>query len=300
MKPSALWMNQEFVQANQDKIQLKSGSNPALLRYDNPGKGYAVFMDEENTSIQKPAENPKIKPLKMSWSENPGVLPFDIAPQNESHIGWYRFVSPPGFHSMTMTVRGKAQAWADGSKMDLKQVKPLEDGSVRYEATVLKPKSESVVVALCIEQEKGFYGGAAIPEPIDYHCGEGTISLGDWSKLDGLTSYSGGAWYRKIINLNENQIKSRLILELGKVKGTAELHVNGNKAGIRIISPYSFDISPYVKAGENKIEILLYNTLANHYSTIPTRYRGSMESGLFGPVSLKVEEPVIMKMPVVQ
>ena len=38
--------------------------------------------------------------------------------------------------------------------------------------------------------------------------------------------------------------------------------------------------------GENTIEVLVYNTLANHFQTIPSRYRGSPESGLLGPVRL--------------
>jgi len=41
--------------------------------------------------------------------------------------------------------------------------------------------------------------------------------------------------------------------------------------------------------GENRIEILVYNTLANHYLTIPTRYRGSLRSGLIGPVRLEMQ-----------
>jgi hypothetical protein len=33
---------------------------------------------------------------------------------------------------------------------------------------------------------------------------------------------------------------------------------------------------------------MIYNTLANNYTTIPTRYRGAIKSGLIGPVSLKL------------
>jgi hypothetical protein len=43
-----------------------------------------------------------------------------------------------------------------------------------------------------------------------------------------------------------------------------------------------------VKPGENRIEVLVFNTLANHYLTIPTRYRGELTSGLLGPVTLEV------------
>lgn len=43
-----------------------------------------------------------------------------------------------------------------------------------------------------------------------------------------------------------------------------------------------------VKPGENRIEVLVYSTLANHFVTIPTRYQGDLTSGLSGPVTLVV------------
>jgi len=36
------------------------------------------------------------------------------------------------------------------------------------------------------------------------------------------------------------------------------------------------------------IEVLVFNTLANHYQTIPSRYRGDPVSGLIGPVKILV------------
>jgi hypothetical protein len=56
-----------------------------------------------------------------------------------------------------------------------------------------------------------------------------------------------------------------------------------------VTPPWVVDISGQIKAGENRIEILVYNTLANHYLTIPTRYRGSTRSGLIGPVRLEIQ-----------
>jgi hypothetical protein len=35
--------------------------------------------------------------------------------------------------------------------------------------------------------------------------------------------------------------------------------------------------------------------LANHYGTIPTNYRGSPVSGLFGPVMIETALPVVLK-----
>ena len=77
------------------------------------------------------------------------------------------------------------------------------------------------------------------------------------------------------------------MLQLGGVAATAEVHVNGKLAGIKIAPPWTVDISKFIKSGENRIEILVYNTLANHYGTIPSSYRGLPISGLIGPVRLE-------------
>jgi hypothetical protein len=52
-----------------------------------------------------------------------------------------------------------------------------------------------------------------------------------------------------------------------------------------------------VRPGENRLEILVCNTLANHYSTVPTRYRGESKSGLLGPVTLTQLAPAAPRQP---
>ena len=84
------------------------------------------------------------------------------------------------------------------------------------------------------------------------------------------------------------------MLGLGKVCATAEVHINGETAGVKLTPPWTVDISTLVKPGDNQVEILVYNTLANHYGTIPTRYRGSPESGLLGPVSIQTSALVTL------
>jgi len=79
------------------------------------------------------------------------------------------------------------------------------------------------------------------------------------------------------------------------VAASAEVHINGHAAGIRVAPPWRLDISRFVRAGENRIEILVYNTLANHYLTIPTRYHGTTRSGLLGPVTIRTWRPVVLR-----
>jgi hypothetical protein len=223
------------------------------------------------------AEQPPIKvhPLSMSWVSRPGVLPFDVRPGEEAPVGWYRFVSPPGLRGFTVAARGRLQAWA-GEK-ELKQK--------RGKFTLPLPAAEPVTVMLRIEQERGWYGGAALPEPIKLDCGPGRIALGDWSKNDGLLSYSGGAWYRTSVMIPDAK---RVTLDVGEIAASGEVRVNGRPAGVRVSPPWRLDITSFVRPGENRIEVLVCNTLANHYTTVPTRYRGQTTSGLLGPVQLEI------------
>jgi len=136
------------------------------------------------------------------------------------------------------------------------------------------------------------YAGAVFEEPVAFEIDEGRITLGDWCDA-GLATYSGIGIYGTEVELDKAQLAGQVVLELGKVKATAEVAVNGQPAGVRLARPYRFDITALVREGANKIEIKVANTLANHYSTFPTRwvFEGQTESGLFGPVELRFLSP---------
>ena len=116
------------------------------------------------------------------------------------------------------------------------------------------------------------------------------MPLGYWSKFGVLEYYSGGAWYRKIVSLTEEQAGGEVTLDLGSVVASAELDVNGKFVGVRVSPPWRFKITGLVNPGDNRIEILVYNTLSNHYLTIPSGYRGDLTSGLLGPAKLEFEK----------
>ena len=123
---------------------------------------------------------------------------------------------------------------------------------------------------------------------ITFDCGEGLFPAGDWSLCEGLACYSGGAAYvRTLPPLDADG--GDVILDLGEVCSSAEVLVNGKSAGVRIAPPYRFDITDFLKKdGENELRIEVYNTLANFYLAIPTRYGGSPVSGLLTEPVIKI------------
>jgi hypothetical protein len=289
MKPAGIWLNGAKLAALSDPVKLNAGANPLLLRFDTVGRTHVVL---EYADAAKDGPRP---PLSMTWLNRPGVVPYDTRPQDAQPAGWYRFTSPPGLRAMTILARGRVQAWAGGRPVPVTAGPQRGDGTLEYRAVVGTVDPAPVRVALRVEQERGCTGGAALPEPVALDCAAGPMALGDWSKRGVLETYSGGAWYRKSVTLAPEQARGRVVLNLGAVAATAEVHVNGKPAGIRATPPWRLDISDRVVPGENRIAILVYNTLANHYATIPTHYRGSPASGLLGPVTIEVQAPVVLK-----
>lgn len=276
LTPAAVYLNGERLRDLQQSVSLSAGTNSILVRYDQPGRGYFV-MKRNVTSSSRPHRTP----LSMSWFDDSSLIRFDV------HAGakpaeWFRFTAPPGLRAMTLAARGTVEAWADGRPMQA-------DGQGRFETTAPLPHAASV--ALRVVPEIGFSGAAVFPDPVRLDCGPGVASLGDWSKMGALECYSGGAWYRRTVKLTPLQAAGQITLDLGRVVATAEVRVNDRVAAIRVAPPWTVDISELVKSGENRIEVLVFNTLANHYRTIPTRYRGDLTSGLLGPVKLVAHVP---------
>ena len=288
--PQAVWVNGVPLAKGAEAVALRPGVNRLLLKYVGDVRGSFVLVD-----AAAPKEGGPRTPLAMTWYDQPGVMLYDPTPADKPHVGWYRFTSPPGLRAMKGAAYGKVRAWAGGRELTVEQGARLTDGTTAFRTAIAQPEPGPVNVALRIEQQPGYYAGAAVPEPIALDCGLGQMALGDWSKVGVMATYSGGAWYRKKITLSPEQTRGRVMLQLGEVVATAEVRVNGQAAGIRVAPPWSVDITPFVKPGENQVEILVYSTLANHCTTIPTRYRGSPTAGLIGPVTIEVQMPVVLK-----
>jgi hypothetical protein len=285
MKPAGLWLNGRALapEAASTEVTLRKETNPLVVRYDGPGTGYVAVVDA--AAALSPPGGSTVGPLEMRWNRAPGLLPFDVRPGAAAPAGWYRLRTAPGTRSMIVTVQGRAECWVDGKRC---RSEDLDGGRVRFHLP--EPGQGESIAALRVGQERGAYGGAALPEPIVFECGEGRIRPGDWSQIESLESYSGGLAYSKTFPLTPDQTKGRVWLDLGDVVSSAEVRVNGKPAGVRVAPPWRWDLTGLVRPGPNRIEVLVYNTLANHYTTIPTRYRGRTTSGMIGPVKVVFEE----------
>lgn len=112
--------------------------------------------------------------------------------------------------------------------------------------------------------------GWVIREPLK------NIGLGSW-KEKGHPFYSWDVSYSKVYNIKDTTKKHSL--QLKDWNGTlSEVYVNDSKVGIIAYQPHSFDLSPYLRKGNNKIEVRVIGSLKNllgpHYHS---------DEGIAGP-----------------
>lgn len=81
----------------------------------------------------------------------------------------------------------------------------------------------------------------------------------------------------------------RAFLDLGNVYETAEVFVNGISAGVRLCRPYLFDLTPYLKAGSNRLNIEVTNTLGTQVRDALSHYLPIEPFGIEGEVTLTCE-----------
>jgi hypothetical protein len=113
------------------------------------------------------------------------------------------------------------------------------------------------------------------------------MQLIEWQDA-GLPNHSGAVRYRRRLEPPQGEV---VLLDLGEVRGTTEVLIDGESAGIRVCSPYTFDLSGRVGTDGAALEILVLNTLGPHLDAVsPTPYvfPGQRRSGLFGPVRMLV------------
>jgi hypothetical protein len=108
--------------------------------------------------------------------------------------------------------------------------------------------------------------------------------LADLSQPDALPAFSGT--FRYETKFEWPLVEKPTLLDLGEVYETAEVWVNGQRAGVRICPPYSFDIGDMVVPGKNRLVVEVTNTLVKEQRDFLSRFAQQEPSGLLGPVRL--------------
>lgn len=124
----------------------------------------------------------------------------------------------------------------------------------------------------------------------------------DWREIPQLKTFSGNAKYSTKFSISQSDLNSkyRIELDLGSVKDAAQVSINGADAGSLEVRPFAVDITRLLRPGENEVEVTVSNTLTNYVSSLKgsavapyqVGHFDALPSGLFGPVTLRYEEPV--------
>jgi len=292
VRPARILINGRSVDPSAQELSLEAGSNTLLAWYDTPCVTHLVF---KGPGAARGVSDERGKPLAMRWYADTTVLRFDTRFGRTGTSGRYTFMSPPGMEQMHIVAHGVIDVSAAGRTLAVTSGALREDGAREYAVGCGGVIAPPVEVAVHVIQETGCYGGAAITEPVRFDCGNGIFAAGDWSRNDALYAYSGGARYRTHVRLEAAECAQVVKLDLGSVVSSAAVRVNGHDAGTRVSPPWVFDISSGVQPGDNVLEVLVYNTAANHYTSIPTRYGGDVTSGLIGPVTVRFSSRALLK-----
>lgn len=84
--------------------------------------------------------------------------------------------------------------------------------------------------------------------------------LEDWNRIPGFEGTSGVGTYRTTVDLQESF--RRAVLHLGKIRDSYRLKINGQEI---VSDPFcsEVDVSPYMRSGENTVEVQVASTLLN-------------------------------------
>lgn len=126
---------------------------------------------------------------------------------------------------------------------------------------------------------------------------EGTLF--DWSSREELRSSASPGVYRTTFEwAPQGDPERRIVLDLGRVTGTAHVTVNGHDAGAVIVYPFSVDITSLVRPGRNEVEVTLVPPRRNKEierreteGGLEVSFLGAgerMPIGLLGPARLEV------------
>ena len=92
--------------------------------------------------------------------------------------------------------------------------------------------------------------------------------LASWTESPRTRHFSGTGRYEIEFTLPAERLAGggRLVLDLGRVGNIAEVELNGQAVGVAWLAPHRLDVTHAVRAGKNRLVVLVTNTLINYVS----------------------------------
>ena len=112
----------------------------------------------------------------------------------------------------------------------------------------------------------------------------------DIQELDNMSApnrypvFSGTFLYKKVFTIDDEVQDA--VLDLSDAFETAEVRINGKTAGVKICPPYRYNISGFLRQGDNELHVEVTNTLVREQRDKFSRCIPLEPSGLIGPVQI--------------
>lgn len=188
----------------------------------------------------------------------------------------FRFTVPAGTVSLDLPLGLPARVRIDGGP-EL----PIEDGHMKVGQPLDRATEFEVVTA----PTAVLRGGSAWCGPVRVRTVPAPLRPGEWAEA-GLGGWSGGVTYTRTLEVPAGPDP---VLDLGRVRGSVAVHVDGELVGEAFCAPYRFALRG--TAGRTvRIDVTVHNTLAPYLAeATPTAWAfpSQLPSGLLGPVTLE-------------
>jgi len=263
------------------------------------------------------------------WNPISGeVIPISIYNQNDEYINIPITLAP--FGSQLIVFRKTkdelhySKIVGSGNNPPLLQFTKGGILLLNEEVVEFKTKNQSKIVHKSIQTqtlggawELFFPEGWGAPDKVDLP----ELTFWTNSEIEGIKYFSGTATYKKTfqysIKLNSAD-NHKIYLDLGDISKVGEVWLNDHNLGITWSKPYKFDVTNFIKPGENYLSVEIANTWSNrltgdaitganytnsnivktivptegflpgNQSRVPWADVPLIESGLLGPVNITV------------
>ncbi|MBN1926352.1 MAG: hypothetical protein JW798_11005 [Prolixibacteraceae bacterium] len=248
-----------------------------LLKLINENEGYftghAPLMEQlEQAGIGgETANRYGLKILRKKWNGEPVYFVVNHSANTVDSFIPFRAKAKSALLMDALSGKtGKAMVKETKQGLDIKlQLKPGESVFVRTCKKEIKAEKWKYIESLGSPVPTGnkwtvkfIEGGPELPEPLFLD------NLVSWTSFgDSYSNFSGTAEYSTQFSLEKVE-DTGYILDLGDVRESARVSVNGHEAGIIFAIPYTIDITPYIVNGVNELKVEVTNLAANRLSAL--------------------------------